>query len=363
MTSIGRLNQNIKTLSNEIESLGSSMSKRELHQLPSSLRAKLKTIHNTRNIDEKDVIKAKKRSLELKSVKIELEELKGAPPKKKESLHLRGMRSIKNKFFGRVGSEELYKLYRSSSRHVQPTMQNRPTAHRQDYVQPTVQKRSIDQTQDLDKRFEEIKNPEKRLAILAEDYYKQGDRDKALKTIKEIYRDTETKEAFIKKMALAYYAEGNLDAALKTIKEIYRDTEGKESLIVKIANAHYNSGDRNKALKAIKEIHRDTETKEAFLIQLAQSYFSDKNEKKVLEALAPIVFRSIFYAAFANNTELFKVRGGQGLLDIIDRQTKICYERTKQHFSSNNPQMLLQEIKREAVDPSVVQAISNLYKR
>lgn len=117
ISQLSSLQSEIKSLTNEIEKIGSSMTMGRLHQLPSELRAKMKSIHNTCNIhvtytSEMHRESAEKRLQELKMVHESLKN-SSTSPRKKESIFLRIARSYKNKHSGRVGSTELYDLYRS----------------------------------------------------------------------------------------------------------------------------------------------------------------------------------------------------------------------------------------------------------
>lgn len=117
--SIGELSQKIKDMTNEVETLGSIMSKKELHQLSSALRTKMKSIHETRNIhktferDESKKSEAVERFTEICSCKHTIEHHKRITPyiPKKESVHLRIVRFLKNILCKRVSSQELYDLY------------------------------------------------------------------------------------------------------------------------------------------------------------------------------------------------------------------------------------------------------------
>lgn len=195
-------------------------------------------------------------------------------------------------------------------------------------AQPQNIKTSHSPDSEFDKEIKEIKKlwdfdlREKRFCELAEAYLKKDNQDKALKTIKEIFLDTKTKEIYIVKIADAFLKKGDRENALKTIEEIYSDTKSKEIFIIKaelgfdedhlgddldqtlktikkrfisrgtkewyidkIANAFLNKGDREKALNTIEEIYYDTQTKEAFIAKVAESYYNDGDLDKVLKTI------------------------------------------------------------------------------
>jgi hypothetical protein len=71
-------------------------------------------------------------------------------------------------------------------------------------------------------------------------------------------------------MSEEYLAAGNLHEAVKTIKEIFRDHESKEAFLATIAEIHFKKCDIKEVVKIIKEIFRDHKTKEAFLEKIAE---------------------------------------------------------------------------------------------
>jgi hypothetical protein len=131
MIPIGELSKTIKSMTNEIEHLGSAMSKKELHQLPSALRAKMKSIHETCNIhktferNESKRTQAEERFKDVVECKYNIEHHKRIMPhiQKKESVCARIARCYKNMFSERVSSKKLYDLYHPFGKEDKPLIE------------------------------------------------------------------------------------------------------------------------------------------------------------------------------------------------------------------------------------------------
>ncbi len=214
--------------------------------------------------------------------------------------------------------------------------------------------------------YSDTKTKEDFYAKVAESYRVAGELDNALETIKKIYRDDNTKEAFYAKLAESYQEEGKLKEALAIIKKIYNDTQKRESLIVKITQSYIDKGNLDDAYHTIINLSNASPKLIAYLLVIAHTYSTNGDEKKILIPLAKIV--NMLFAAkmeVDGNLQIYddiilNLNTCLEALEFFNNLTILCYTQTKQHFSNNNIQNIINTMVRIVTDPRRIFTFINI---
>ncbi len=135
----------------------------------------------------------------------------------------------------------------------------------------------------IPKAFSEI--TEERFASIAQAYLDNGNLDKALKTIRRVFFNHDTKIKCVVRIAESYFNAGDIDKALETNNIITHDDDAREKFFTKIAEYYYNAGDLDRAFKIIKEIFFDKKTLENFIAKIAEAYFQAGKLDKTFETI------------------------------------------------------------------------------
>lgn len=195
------------------------------------------------------------------------------------------------------------------------------------------------------KVYSHTKQKEKILEKLSEEYFNNGELDKALKVVGDI-SDRETKDKFFEKVAEKYFNDGNLDKALKVINEIISDRSAKEKFLAKLAEKHFVNDELDKALKVIGEISSEREIKEKFLEKLAEKHFSHGDLDNALKVIGEIktgnankdsflvkIFESYFSKGNLNVQNIiaviYQISNQEKIDDLLATSLERCYKRNE----------------------------------